>query len=230
MLQPGGCGPSFLIFSSSEQPWRPSLRYSPLRLASGQALPHIDIPTLWETDFTGLFGKLVPQSVKSSPAWVCGLAPTGTFPMIQINPTGGAKTQTVRLAERGIGQLQKHGLAYHWGQIDLVIGDLKGIRIGEHQLIQLAHRDIHTRPNWRQTPPTFPLENNSDMSVDNDPVRQTFTVQNDRYLSPWHQARIVNVYDVGQHKNLYIFGRTGTPQHLEGIDQKWVSHPPEVLS
>mgnify|MGYP007065520657 FL=1 len=95
MLQPGGCGPSFLIFSSSEQPWRPSLRYSPLRLALGKALPHTDMPTLWETGITGLFGKLVSQTVKSRPPWIYGLAPTGALPMIQINATGGAKTQTV---------------------------------------------------------------------------------------------------------------------------------------
>jgi hypothetical protein len=41
---------------------------------------------------------------------------------------------------------------------------------------------------------------------------------------------IVNFEDTRQYRNLNFFGRPGTPEHLEGVDQKWVSHRPEVLS
>ena len=92
------------------------------------------------------------------------------------------------------------------------------------------HLNIQYRADWLQTPPAFAMKLGPDMAIDNDAVRQAFAVNFDRNLGARNKTLIVNVKHARRYRNFNLFGRPGTPQHLEGIDQKWVSHRPEVWS
>jgi hypothetical protein len=81
-----------------------------------------------------------------------------------------------------------------------------------------------------QAAPALTMKFSLNMAVDDNAVGQTLALDLDRDFGTRNQALIVNVKDIRQYRNLNFFGRPGTPQHLEGVDQKWVSHRPEVLS